>query len=161
MFKVSFKETKDNPAKVVYKVGGITTVTLKGKADLPDFWPYIPPRIIEWVREQLKVELYENYADNTLLVYAEGTAKCMEEDKYDPVLGERIAESKAMIDIYSFFYKLSCKLYDYYSSILFGAEGIVAKGSGWSLEAAVRKYEKLWICESKHLAELIKDNNNV
>jgi hypothetical protein len=157
MFKVSFKETPENPSKLVQKLGKITTVTVKGTMKLPDFWNQIPPSILQWVEEHSKIEIYEDMLTNSLLIYSEGKAKCLDEDKYDSVLGERIAESKAMIKIYDFVYKLSYKLFDYYNSVLFGDKGVVNVGSGWSLERAIVKHEKLLVCESKHLDKLIKE----
>ena len=103
MFKVSFKETDDCPSKLVEKVGKTTTVVYKGIVKLPKFWWYLPKDIMEWVKYRDSLEIYENVANNTLIVYARGKTKCAEGDTYDSLLGERIAEAKAKMVIYKFF----------------------------------------------------------
>lgn len=160
MFKVSFKETANNPSKAVIKTGRVTTVMLRGYTELPHFWPLMPPDINEWIAEQTKVELYEDMAKGAMLIHSEGLSKCMEGDKYDSLLGERLAESRAKMHIYKFFYDLCCKLYDYYNEILFGNEGVVATGDSGSLERTMVKYEKLYGRELSHQHELLKGKEN-
>jgi hypothetical protein len=157
MFKVSFKETENNPSKAVYKAGRITNVILKGVVQLPNFWHLMPPDICEWIATQTKVELYEDMSNNTLIIHSEGIAKCKEGDKYDSILGERLAESRAKYCIYKFFYGLTSKLYDYYNKIMFGDAGIVDGGHGSCLAQDLKKYEGLYIRESHHIGELLKD----
>ena len=103
VFKVSFRETDKNPSKAIEKVGRTTTVILKGAVSLPSFWCDIPKEISEWIAGQTKVELYENVANNTLYVYSRGMTRCHEDDKYDSLLGERLAEARAKYFIYKFF----------------------------------------------------------
>ena len=162
MFKVSFN--KDSK-KVQTFNNRATVVTITGEMSFSsEVWDIFPDKITNWMWQHPSVDASWGTCTkeyDVIRLEFSGKSVCAEDDSFDAKIGERIAESRAMIDIYSFFYKLCCKLYDYYSSLLFGAEGIVAKGSGWSIEAAVRKYEKLWVCESKHLGELIKDNSNV
>lgn len=157
MFKVSFKETPKDPSKVVTRIGNKTTVILKGTVRLPAFFKDIPVEILDWISGIEKVELYENIVDNTLTVYSTGVAKCMEGDTYDYVLGERIAESRAKYCIYKFFFDLSLKLFDYYSALIFGKEGVVGKGSPGCIERDVKKYEALCIREAHHLGELLNN----
>lgn len=160
IFKVSFKETEKNPSKIVVKKGKTTIVTLKGTVELPKFWSKIPEEIIEWIASLTYVELYENISCNTMTVFSEGIAKCSEEDKYDSLLGERLAEAKAKECIYKFFYNLCYRLYDYYSAILFGNPSVAADGDGNSLYRALYKYEKLYEQELKHQKELLENKDN-
>ena len=102
MFKVSFKETKENPSKVVIKKGRTTTVILKGVVNLPSFFRDMSMELRDWVASRTKIEGYEDLANNTLILYSTGIARCHEEDKYDAVLGERIAESHAKYYIYKY-----------------------------------------------------------
>ena len=160
MFKVSFKESPGNPSKVIYKAGMVTDVILKGVVELPHFWHLMPPDICEWIAIQRKVGMYENVANNTLIINSEGISKCRKEDKYSTLIGERLAEARAKYCIYKFFFDLCSKLYEYYSTILFGPEGIVAIGNGGSLERAMKKYEGLCIRESHHIGELLASIEN-
>lgn len=160
IFKVSFKETEASPSKIVEKKGKTTTVTLKGVVKLPAFWSLIPPCIIEWVSRQKHLEIYENVSNNTLIIFSSYTAKCAEGDKYQPLLGERLAEAHAKYNIYKFFYNLTSKLYDYYNKIMFGEIGILDMGRGSCLAQDIKKYEGLCIRESHHIGELLANNNN-
>ena len=160
IFKVSFKETNGHYCKAVSKVGRTTTVILKGVVKLPAFFYNIPKEIEEWMRSSNKVELYENVANNTLIVFATGNTKCREDDKYDSLFGERLAEARAKYCIYKFFYDLTFKLYEYYDRILFGDMGVVDSGTGSCIASDMRKYELLCIMESHHIGELLKSKEN-
>lgn len=160
MFKVSFKEIANNPSKVVYKAGRGTVVTLKGTMKLPQFWHQIPPIIMGWISNQTKVELYEDVANDTLIIHSEGIAKCREDDRYDSLYGERLAEARAKYCIYKFFYDLTSKLYDYYNKIMFGDAGIVDSGHNSCLAQDLKKYEGLCIRESHHIGELLASKSN-
>jgi hypothetical protein len=161
VFKVSFKETESSPSKIVEKKGRTTTVVLKGLVELPTFWSQIPEDIMNWVSKQKNVELYEDISNNTLIVYSQYVAKCVEGDKYESLLGERLAEAHAKYYIYKFFYDLTTKLYDYYNMLLFGDESVAESGgSGSCLAKDIRKYEGLCIRESHHIGELLKSKEN-
>ena len=160
IFKVSFKEAAKDPSKAVTKVGLTTTVILKGIVKLPEFFDKIPADIMEWIGHQKKVEVYENMADQTMIVFSTGMAKCHEKDKYDSLLGERLAEARAKYCIYKFFYDLTTKLYDYYNRIMFGDAGLVDSGHGSCLAQDLKKYEGLCIRESHHIGELLASKNN-
>lgn len=160
LFKVSFKETEKNPSRMVVKKGRTTIVTLKGVVQLPKFWANIPQEIFDWVYWQNKVELYEHMAEGKLYIFSEGEAKCHEEDKYDSLLGERLAEARAKYCIYKFFFDFTDKLYNYYNQILFGEDGVVDSGKGSCLAQDVKKYEGLCIREAHHIGELLKDKEN-
>jgi hypothetical protein len=160
LFKVSFKETKKEPSKVIEKAGGTTIVTLRGVVDLPEFWCNIPKEIHSWISGNTKVELYENIANNTLIIFSQGISRCMDSDKYDSLLGERLAEARAKYIIYKFFYDLTFKLYNYYDKIMFGDQGVVCSGTGSCIAQDIKKYEGLCIRESHHIGELLKSEEN-
>ena len=103
LFKVSFKEDKKNPSKVIEKAGGTTIVTLKGVVNLPEFWYNIPKEIHTWIAKRTKVEIYEDIANNTLIIFSQGISRCMEGDRYDSLLfsycddGEKKNDSSAEV----------------------------------------------------------------
>ena len=160
VFKVSFKETEKSPSKVTQKVGKTTTVILRGVVELPAFWKHLPEEIIKWIEGRQKVEGYENLADNTLIIYSTGVSKCNPDDKYDSLLGERLAEARAKYCIYKFFYNLCRKLEEYYSNILYGRCGVADSGSGSCIVRDLKKYEGLCIRESHHIGELLASKHN-
>ena len=160
IFKVSFKETSNNPSKIVYKAGMKTTVVLKGIIKIPHFWHLMPSEIFEWIAVQSKVELYEDVAHGILIIHSEGISKCKKDDKYSTLLGERLAEARAKYCIYKFFYDLTSKLYDYYNKLMFGDAGIVDSGHGSCLAQDLKKYEGLCIREAHHIGELLASKNN-
>lgn len=156
MFKVSFKETKNDPAKVVCKAGMKCEVILKGVMKLPYFWNHIPSEIYEWMCRRSKVELYEDLPNGVLIIHSSGVCNCLDTDKYDSLFGERLAESKAKMYIYEFLYDLTYKLYNYYTKVLFGRE-LVDVGDGNSLERAMWRYEKFYRKEVEHQKKLISE----
>lgn len=160
MFKVSFKETEKNPSRVVNKYGRKTIVVLKGTVRLPEFWKHVPDEITDWISCQESVEIYENIAENTLVIFSEGCSKCRADDKYDSVLGERIAEARAKYRIYSFFYKLISRLCDYYNTLLFGKVAVTDSGSGNCLMQDAVKYDEMCRKEMSHIAGLLNGNHN-
>ena len=157
MFKVNFSETPQNPVKLVVKQGKVSTVTIRARVEeLPPVWNHMPPEIMEWIKSVSRIALYENKEEGILYICSNSKAVLTEGDKYDSLLGERLAESKAMLKIYDFFYKLIHMLYDYYVNTLFGDVSLDVIGKGWSLEAAMRKYGKLCECEKKHIERLLE-----
>lgn len=160
VFKVSFKETENNPSKVVYKAGMVTDVILKGTIVIPEFWHRMPEEIMVWIATRKKIELYEDIAHGILIIHSEGISKCRKDDRYETLLGERLAEARAKYHIYKFLYDLTAKLYDYYNRILFGEAGVVDTGKGSCLAQDVKKYEALCIRESHHIGELLASKGN-
>jgi hypothetical protein len=160
LFKVSFKETDKNPSRVVNKYGRKTVVVLKGSVRLPEFWKHVPEGITDWISCQESVEIYENMAENTLVIFSEGKSKCHADDRYDSILGERIAEARAKYRMYHFFYKLISRLYDYYNTLLFGEVGVVDSGSGNCLMQDAVKYDEMCKKEMSHIVELLNGNHN-
>ena len=160
IFKVSFKETAKHPSKAVTKVGLTTTVILKGEVKLPEFFDRIPIDIIEWIVHQKKVEIYDDMANQMMYVFSTGMSKCREDDKYDSLLGEGLAEARAKYQIYKFFYSLCDKLYEYYNKILFGPVGVVDCGEGSCIGRDLKKYGDLYVKEAHHIEELIASKEN-
>lgn len=160
IFKVSFKEDKKNPSKVIEKAGGTTIVTLKGVVNLPEFWYNIPKEVHFWISRNTKVEIYEDIANNTLIIFSRGISRCMDGDRYDSLLGERLAEARAKYVIYKFFYDLTSKLHIYYSEIMFGNQEVICSGTGSCLTQDIKKYEGLCIRESHHIGELLASKDN-
>jgi hypothetical protein len=137
-----------------------TTVILKGIVKLPEFFDKIPADIMEWVGHQKKIEVYENMADQTMMVFSTGMAKCHEDDKYDSLLGERLAEARAKYYIYKFFYDLCSRLCGYYNSLLYGECGGDSQDYNDGLMCDLDKYRALCIRESHHIGELLKSKEN-
>lgn len=158
MLKVKFVDTTESVSKVIIKKGKKTVVTLKGVIETPAFWHQLPPQISEWIiGPHRTVVLLENPFENHLIIVSEGVATLHSDDKYDALIGERVAESKAMYKIYDFLYKLTFKLCKYYHALLFGHQDGEMKSTGWSLEAAMKKYEKLRECEKQHLERILEE----
>lgn len=160
MFKVSFKDTPKNPSKFIQKVGRVTTVHLRGTAKLPAFWKYLPAEISKWIGKQNHVEVYEQIVDNKMIIFSKGVAKCNPEDKFDTVLGERIAESRAKFYIYNFFYELTKRISLYYGGIVYGKDVVVNNAESGGLLADVEKYETLSAREVRHEKELLNNHKD-
>lgn len=160
MFKVSFIEKEMLPTRVVMKAGLGTIVTLKGRMEIPHFWHRMPEEIQEWVAGQTKIELYEDVAHGEITVFTEGMAKCRKDDRYDSLLGERLAESRAKQHIYRFFKNLTAKLEKYYQEILFGGENKVVNDTKHGIVGCNKKYQRLLEREENHFKELIDSKNH-
>lgn len=159
MFKVSFKETPANPSKLVQRLGNLTHVLIKGTCKLPAFWKYIPEDISDWIGQQKHIELYEDIAANQLIIYSEGVAVCHPDDKFDSILGERLAESRAKEDIYKFFLRLTDKLTSYYNGILFGVESKECTTKDCLIKDKIN-YGKFYYRELDHQKELLGNKSN-
>lgn len=158
MFKVSFKED-ECPSKVVEKVGKVTTVMYRGIVKLPKIWWYLPKEILEWIKYRDSLEIYENVANNTLIVYAKGKTKCADGDVYDSLLGERIAEAKAKMVIYKFFADLCQRIYKYYEELLTGDRSLSVPPVNGGVAGDLLKYRKLYMIEKEHIKTLIENGN--
>ena len=152
MFKVSFNDS----SRKVFKEGRETTVILRGTVKLPEFWHSLPQSIMDWIANRKNLEVYENLVNNYLIIYSSGISRCHKDDKYDSILGERVAEGRAKLYIYRFFCTLCMKIERYYNKILFGTP-IVDSGDGDCLMADIKKYTDFCIREAHHLGELLKD----
>lgn len=159
MFKVSFKETPKSPSKLITKSGAVTNCTLMGSVSLPEFFDYLPPHINMWISKVDYVEIYEDVANHKMIIFSSGVAKCSPNDRYDTILGERIAESRAKYCIYKFFYNFTKKVISYYYELILGMPCEVNCKDG-TLASDNIKYEKLMRREEKHLEELINGKKN-
>ena len=161
VFKVSFKDSPKNQSKFAVVSGKKVAVRISGTVSLPEIWKYIPEGIIRWMTEEQNfISGDEDIANNVFHIHADGFARCHEEDKFDYIFGERLAEARAKYKIYKFFYKFTCKLCDYYDNLLFGSGGVANDGEGSCLAQDVKKYEALCIREAHHISELLKDKEN-
>ena len=161
VFKVSFKNSPKNQSKIAVVSGKKVAVRICGIVSLPEFWKYIPDDVRKWMTDgQNLVGGEEDIAKNVFHIHANGFARCHEEDKFDYVFGERLAEARAKYKIYKFFYDLTCRLYDYYDNLLFGSGGVANDGEGSCIAQDVKKYETLCIREAHHIGELLKNKDN-
>lgn len=152
MFKVSFKE---GAKKVQVFNERATIVTLEGYVHLPRFWNNLPYELQTWAWNHLGFDGHS--------IEVQGKAVCAKGDTFNPIVGERIAESKAKIKLYSFMYKLCVKLSRYYYNILFGntdVDGFIDPEEGHKvvgLADVVEKYSWLLTKESRHLDKLLEE----
>lgn len=148
MLKISFKDTKFKYFKTVVKKGKHTSVGLRGNINIPSLG-YIPLPIMEWMRSVKKIMLLRMPThESQWEIYAVGTARCREGDKYDSILGERIAEGRAKKLIYEFAAELIRKLSNYYTKKLYEDNGLLD---------TTKKYSNLAAHEEKHLVDLLGD----
>ena len=164
MFKVSFRDF-DGPSKKVQTFNDrVTIVTLKGRMALPNWWYNIPSDILDWVRRHPSIDAWESLANNELVIVVQGKTIRAEEDEDNPVIAERIAESRAKIRLYKFLEKLCEKLMKYYYGIMYGnAEFDVIRESHSEepkdcIYLACKKYRELWIKEFHHLGKLLEES---
>lgn len=159
MYKVSFK--KDNK-KVQTFNNCATVVTLVGELSLPkDIWKVIPESIIHWswTHPSIKTNWMK---EDTFRIECSGKAVCAKDDTFDLIIGERIAESRAKIKLYSFMATFLRKLIRYYTEITFGNTGMK---ECWALNfnpttvnisSSYWKYYRLLGNEKNHLTELLQ-----
>ena len=154
MYKVSFT---DDFKKVERFNNKVTKVTLKGTIKniyaLNDL--DIPQPVYDWMRDNYCIDL------STLEVL--GIAVRRDNDKDDPVLGERLAEARAKLKIYKFMRTFCHKMLEYYTLKLYGTKAsnntIVIKVNPEkdSLFKAYMKYDKLIDVENNHIKQLLYD----
>ena len=154
MYKVSFK----NDFKKVERFNNkVTKVTLKGT--IKNFYALndldIPQPVYDWMRDNYCIDF------GTLEVL--GIAVRSDNDKDDPVLGERLAEARAKLKIYKFMRTFCHKMLEYYTLKLYGTKAsnntIVIKVNPEkdSLFKAYMKYDKLVNVENNHIKQLLYD----
>lgn len=161
LFKVSFKDSPKNPSKVTVVTGKKVAVMISGTVSLPEFFKHIPEEIVTWMTDEQKlISGEEDIATNTFHVKASGIARCHEEEEFDYKFGERLAEARAKLKIYKFFYSLCKRLLEYYHKILYGGGSEVNGNCKNCLAADFMKYKALYLRESQHIEELLKDKSN-
>ena len=152
MYKVSFT---DDFKKVERFSNKVTKVTLKGTIKniyaLDDL--NIPQSIYDWMRD--------NHCKDLDILEVTGTAIRNNNDKDNPVLGERLAEARAKLKIYKFMRTFCHKMLEYYTLKLYGTKAsnntIVIKVNPEkdSLFKAYMKYDKLVDVENNHIKQLL------
>lgn len=158
MLKVSFK---DNFKKVQTFNETATVVTLTGRVKIPLWWRLIPASIEAWAWNHPSVDFEDNYQE--LIIKVSGKSVCSEHDTFDPVLGERIAESRAKIRLYKFMHTLCTKILLNYYSLIYGTPNgnedhtAVIFDTHGGLQEECMKYSTLWLKESQHLEKLIAE----
>lgn len=155
MFKVSFKE---DSKKVQVFNNKVTKVTLEGLWVLfPKCFDAIPHEIDTWIWSHPSVEAHWYKGDISLTV--SGKTVCSDEDTFDPIIGERIAEARAKIKLYRFMFTLCDMLIKYYLRLIYGNAKIqifISKDSTIScISDAWNKYRELVTKESRNLDEML------
>ena len=151
MYKVSFT---DDFKKVERFSNKVTKVTLKGTIKniyaLDDL--NIPQPIYDWMKD--------NNCKDLDILEVTGTAIRNNNDKDNPVLGERLAEARAKLKIYKFMKTFCNKMLKYYKFKLYGTKAnnkiiIKTDPEGDSLLKAYMKYDKLFDTENTHIKQLL------
>ena len=156
MFKISFREN----FKFVSREDRKTTVTLYGELNSrSEFWDILPESIFDELFDYSKLTV-GRMAD---ILKFEGHTIRHPNDKDNPVIAERIAESRAKIKLYKFMMRLCHRILKYYYAILYGnAEMYKVIGSTEGKQRdcvylAFKKYRTLFEKEQKHLSKLLEE----
>lgn len=163
MLKVSFKENPQFPVKKVQRFNDdrVTVVTLKGVVKLPKFLQYfIPPKIFDWMETLKNVDA--EVTMSRMFIKVTGKSICVEEDKVDKVLGERIAEARAKMHLYKFMETFIRLLINYYITAIIGDtfEPVDPCNDDDNVYNALHKYQRLYNDEQKHLNILLGHESN-
>lgn len=157
MLKVSFKDKEGCPARKVEVFNDkATVVTLTGVIKAPEWWWKIPKEIHKWMTNHPSVEVYDNLLGN-VIVKVIGKSICSDEDEFNPVLGERIAEARAKKKLYGFMLTLTKKLICYYHNLLYGKFAVKVEGetADSCIYKEMEKYSVLYGAELEHLRNLL------
>ena len=165
MFKVSFK---GDFMKTQIFNDKATVVTLTGTCQTPDWFDEIPNAISNWYCTHPSVDIHDVWGNKgNLIMHIEvsGKAICAQEDTWNPIIGQRIAESRAKIKLYKFMHTLTHKLAVYYLNIVNGDakwcrypdERIMDTPVHGIIDACER-YRGLMIKESHHLGKLLEES---
>lgn len=117
MIKLSCKK----PEKVQRFNNRCTVVTISGTITLSfDSWcGAVPISIIDWARNNSSVHIPELWGD-AMEIIVQGKSVTAAGDTFYPVLGARIAESRAKVKLYKFLYTLSNKMFNHFATLAFG-----------------------------------------
>lgn len=157
MLKVSFKDKEGCPAKKVEVFNDkATVVTLTGVVKAPEWWWKIPKEIHKWMVNHPSVEVCDNLLGN-VTVKVIGKSICSDEDEFNPVLGERIAEARAKKKLYGFMLTLTKKIICYYHNLLYGKFAVKVEGESADscIYKEMEKYSVLYSAELEHLRNLL------
>lgn len=154
MIKLSFKG--EDSKKVEHFNNKVTTVTVKAVIiGLNTYDVNYSNEIWNWT--VFHPVITTGFKSGMMTIQAEGKAKCSEEDEFDPVWGEKIAESRAKLRLYRFMTTLLYKLVEYHSKKAYGKNSttlrIVQGRTGFF--AYARKFEGLVRSEREHLNKLL------
>ena len=154
MIKLSFKG--EDSKKVEHFNNKVTVVTLKPVIIGLNFFDIsLDSKILDFIHSHPNIEITGTKMG--LALKAQGKATCNEEDEFDPIWGERIAEARAKIRLYKFMTILLYKLMEYHSNMAYGKDSttlrIVQGKTGFF--AYARKFEELVRSERKHLNKLL------
>ena len=160
MYKVSFK--KDSK-KVQTFNNCATVVTLVGELSLPKgIWEVIPKSINNWFWTHSGIET-DWMNEDRFRIECSGKAVCAKDDTFDLIIGERIAESRAKVKLYSFMTTFLRKLVRYYSEITFGNtayERLLVTNfnpNTVNISSSYWKYYRMLGNEKNHLTELLQN----
>lgn len=157
MLKVSFKDKEGCPARKVEVFNDkATVVTLTGVVKAPEWWWKIPKEIHKWMTNHPSIEIYDNLLGN-VTVKVIGKSICSDEDEFNPILGERIAEARAKKKLYGFMLTLTKKLICYYHNLLYGKFAVKVEGESadFCIYKEMEKYSVLYSAELEHLRNLL------
>lgn len=160
MLKVSFEKDGNIPIKEVQTFNDkVTIVALHGIVRLPEFLRCIPKKIHDWMYTCQNVGVYPEIFN--LYVTSTGKAKRADGDTHNPILAERIAESRAKMYMYKFMRDFCQKLMGYYNTVVFGkaVTTTTLKHNDNTVYSALWKYRELYYKEKQHLATLIHESD--
>lgn len=114
-----------------------------------------PSNVIKFVSNYSGVGI--TYSLEKYYVTAAGISKRNKDDIYDRITGFRIAESRAMIKLYKFMYKLCKEFTKEINPLIFGTSDVTLDYIGKidGLPEDMIKYQKFLDRENKHLNNLI------
>jgi hypothetical protein len=161
MFKVSFKK---DCKKVQTFNDRATIVTIVGYMDYPnELWTCTPTSITDWLWNHPSIDVRVYGGDGLRLEFS-GKSVCSAEDTFNPIIGERIAESRAKIRLYKFIHTLLYKLYVYYFDVILGdryalcdIEKTINYNKPGGIFEEMGKYKDLLRKETLHLEKLLEE----
>ena len=155
MLKVSFKDTPEQPSKIIQIFNGkVTTVTLVGSVPW-DLKIFMPLEITRWIVDHPFVDSKWPWPGK-IIIKTTGIAKRADGDAYNPILAERIAEARAKIKIYKFMASLLKKVCKAYYKTLYGNTNSMPTMGWGGLFGDMTKYDNLLFKEWEHLNQLLK-----
>lgn len=161
MFKVSFK---GDFKKVQTFNNRATIVTMTGQMSIPnEMWSVFPDKVANWMWQHPSVDASWGKCtkeNEVIRLEFSGKSVCAEEDTFDLVVGERIAEARAKIKLYEFMANLTNKIGNYYVKLVYGnsqLSGLTIDNNNGGVQLAHFKYAKLFLMEHRHLDKLLEE----
>lgn len=157
MWKLKFD--KDNYKTVERLDDKVTIVTIKAQLIINNLTWDIP---IEALNEcassdSLKIQIWKD----AIIFEVKGKAVRSDQDKDNPVLGERIAECKAKLKLYHSIIALLDRCVNYYGEKLVGKKGKMTfeEYDNNSIYANLQYFKKQWDREYRHWIKLLTEAN--